>query len=151
MQPQIVTKPAFTVVGLRLQTTPMSPEIPQLWDQFVPRMAEIQQGVEPGVSYGLMSHSEDMSRLDYMAGSAVETVVDLPAGMMSWTVPANTYAVFETTLATIGETFGYVYNTWLPTSGYRQAAGPYFERYPETFDPEGNSALAIYLPIEKQA
>jgi hypothetical protein len=38
MQPKIVTKPAFTVVGLRIHTKPMTQEIPQLWDQFVPRM-----------------------------------------------------------------------------------------------------------------
>lgn len=56
LQPQFVTKPTFSVVGLRIHTKPMTPEIPQLWDQFVPRMGEIQHGVEPGVSYGLMEN-----------------------------------------------------------------------------------------------
>ena len=40
-EPQLITKPAFTVVGLLLHTQPMSPEISALWDKFVPRMGEI--------------------------------------------------------------------------------------------------------------
>ncbi len=67
--------------------------------------------------------------------------------MDRWDVPENTNAVFETTLATIGDTFGYIYNTWLTGSGYRHAAAPYFERYGENFSPE-NPALTIYIPIE---
>jgi AraC family transcriptional regulator len=87
-----------------------------------------------------------------MAGNPVEKVADLPAGMTCWDVPTNTYAVFEATLPTIGDTFGYIYNTWLPTSGYQQAAGPYFERYGETFNPDDpNSKLSIYIPVEKKA
>ena len=83
-----------------------------------------------------------------MAGVSVETADELPEGMSQWNVPANTYAVFETTLPTIGDTFGYIYNSWLPTSGYRQAAGPYFERYDETFSPD-NPRLSIYIPVVK--
>ncbi len=56
MQPQIITKPAFTVVGLLIHPKPMSPEIPSLWGQFGSRMDEVQHLAEPGVSYGLMDH-----------------------------------------------------------------------------------------------
>jgi len=151
LQPQFVTKPAFIVVGLLIHTKPMTPEIPQLWDQLVPRMGEIQHLAEPGVSYGLMDHfDQKIGALDYMAGNAVEKVVELPAGMTHWNVPANTYAVFEARLATIGETFDYIYNSWLPTSGYQQAAGPYFERYGGTFSP-ADPRLSIYIPVEKKS
>lgn len=148
MQPQFITKPAFTVVGSLLHTQPMTPEIPQLWDKFVPRIDEIQHIAEPHVSYGLMESFDQMTRLDYMAGVSVETAGKLPEGMSQWNVPANTYAVFETTLPTIGDTFGYIYNTWFPTSGYRPAAGAYFERYGETFSPS-NPSLSIYIPVVK--
>jgi len=129
----------------------MTPEIPRLWVQFVPRIDEIEYGVEPRVSYGLMDHSDQkIGVLDYMAGNAVEKVAELPTGMTRWNVPANTYAVFKATLTTIGEAFDYIYNTWLPTSGYQQAAGPYFERYGETFSPT-NPGLSIYVPVEKKS
>ncbi len=153
MQPQFVTKPAFTVVGMCIHTQPKAAEIPNLWQQFGPRIDQVPHLAEPHVSYGLMDHfNQEMSALDYMAGVAVAPASDLPAGMTRWDVPANTYAVFETTIPTIGETFDSIYSTWLPTSGYQQAAGPYFERYGETFNPDDStSKLSIYIPVEKKA
>lgn len=153
MQPQIVTKPAFTVIGMLLRATPMSPEIPRLWDDFGPRMDEIPHQAEPNASYGLMDHfDEAMSHFDYMAGCSVTTVDELPEGMQPWEVGANTYAVFEATLPTLGEVWGHIYDAWLPTSGYQPAAGPTFERYGEHFDPaDASSTLDIYIPVEKQA
>jgi AraC family transcriptional regulator len=151
MEPQFVTKPAFTVVGMLLRATPMTPEIPKLWDRFAPRIDEVPHLAEPHVSYGLMDHyDEETSQFDYMAGCSVGRVDELPEGMDRWDVPANTYAVFETTIPTLGQTMDVIYNGWLPTSGYRHAAGPYFERYGETFSPEEpTSTLSIYIPVEK--
>ena len=152
MQPQIVNKPAFTVVGLLINTKPRSPEIPELWPQFGSRMGEIQHVAEPGVSYGLMRNFDhEAGKFDYMAGMAVENVVQVPAGMVRWDVPANIYAVFETTLPDIFQTFDHIYQTWLPTSGYQQAAGPEFERYGESFNPEDPaSRFSIYIPVVEQ-
>jgi len=36
----------------------------------------------------------------------------------------------------------------LPTSGYQQAVGPYFERYGETFSP-ADPRRSIYIPVKK--
>jgi PhnB protein len=153
MQPQFVDKPAFTVVGMLIHTRPMAQEIPALWGQFAPRMEEVQYMAEPHVSYGLMDNFDSaLGKLDYMAGIAVKKVGALPARMTRWDAPANTYAVFETTLPTIGHTFDYIYNTWLPTSDYQQAPGPYFERYGATFNPgDPTSKLSIYIPVKKKA
>ena len=152
MQPQLITKPAFTVVGLRIQTKPMTPDIPNLWQQFGPRIDEVNALAEPHVSYGLMDHFDPQrGQLDYMAGVSVTEATDLPSGMSRWQVPANTYAVFETPISTINDAFGYIYDTWLPTAGYQQLAAPYFERYDETFNPgDPTSKLAIYIPVEKK-
>ena len=111
-QPHLLSKPAFTVVGLLLHTQAMSPEIPALWDRFVPRIGEIPDQAEPHVSYGLVAHPDKAAgTLDYLAGNAVTQVNQLPPGMTRWDVPANTYAVLETTLAKIGEAFDLIYNT----------------------------------------
>lgn len=151
MKPQFVSKSAFTVVGMLLRATPMTPEIPQLWDRFVPRISEIQHLTEPHVSYGLIDHYDaKTNQFDYVAGCAVMQVEALPAGMVRWDVPAATYAVFATTLPALGQTMNTIYNVWFPASGYRQAAGPYFEYYDETFSPD-NPTLSIYVPIEKSA
>ena len=64
-------------------------------------------------------------------------------------VPASRYAVFECTMETIGQTYSYVYNTWLSASPYEfPPGGADFEYYP----PEGSEGTpAIYLPIREKA
>ena len=161
MEPQFVTKPAFTVVGMCIQTTALSPDIPNLWQKFGPQMSEVQYLAEPvgidgvmthHIAYGLMDHyDENTGKFDYLAGEAVTKVEELPAGMTAWNIPANTYAVFETTLPTLGADFGHIFSTWLPLSGYQQANGPYYEHYGETFNPDDpTSTLSIYIPVEKK-
>lgn len=152
MDPQFVTKSAFTVVGLLIHTSPKNPNIPELWDRFGPRIHEVAYISEPYASYGLMDHVNfQLGQLDYMAGCEVTQAEALPVGLTRWQVPTNTYAVFETTLAKIGETFDAIYSNWLPTSGYQQAPGPYFERYGETFNPDDptTAKLDIYIPVEE--
>jgi AraC family transcriptional regulator len=54
MEPQIIAKPAFTVVGLKYRGKNEHNEIPQLWESLFPdRVAEIQHKVDPHVSYGV--------------------------------------------------------------------------------------------------
>ena len=148
MQPQFITKPAFTVVGLLIHPTPQSPEIPKLWDQFVPRMDEIQHQVAEHATYGLMGNlNAETMVFDYMAGVAVTQITNLPPGMARWDVPANTYAVFEARLDNLGEVFGHIYNVWLPASEYDHAASPYFEYYGPDFNPHDNPLLSVYVPV----
>ncbi len=150
MQPNFVTKPAFAVVGLLLRTAPKSPDISNLWEKFVPRMGEIPHATGQHDSYGLMDHYDHVANaMDYMAGNPVSQVGPLPAGMTTWTVPANTYAVFPATMSTLGAVFDEIFATWLNTSGYQLAPGPYFEHYGSDFNPT-NPVVSIYIPIIEQ-
>jgi AraC family transcriptional regulator len=148
MEAQMIQKPAFTVVGLRISTKPKSPEIPKLWDAFVPRMGELQNISEPYTSYGVMTNVGD--GLAYMAGNPVSEMTELPEGMSRWDIIETMYAVFESTIPTLPETFDYIFGTWLPTSGYQQGSGPLLERYGETFSPE-NPVVHVYIPVTKKA
>jgi AraC family transcriptional regulator len=86
---------------------------------------------------------------DYIAGFEVARVEDLPKGMVRWEVPGGKYVVFTCTLPTLGETFKYAYNTWLPASGYQCTGGPEFELYDEDFSPQvPDSKMDIYIPIK---
>lgn len=146
-QPQFVSKDAFTVAGLRIRTTPKSPDIPKLWDQLVPRMSELQHISESYTSYGVMQGVDNA--LDYMAGNPVDDTTDLPDGMSAWQIEGKTYAVFESTLPTLSETFDYIFGSWLLASEYKQGSGPLLERYGETFSPD-NPVVDIYIPVEKK-
>jgi AraC family transcriptional regulator len=144
-QPAFITKPAFTIVGLRVSTKPKSPEIPKLWDAFVPRMGELPNVSESYASYGVMQSAGDV--LEYMAGNPVSSISKLPKGMSPWDIAENTYAVFQSTIATLPETFDYIFSIWLPTSGYKLVDGPLLERYGENFSPE-NPVVDIYIPVK---
>jgi AraC family transcriptional regulator len=149
----IFERPAFTVMGLHLQTTPMSPDIPALWPRFMSRVAEIERPTERGVTYGVMqSDSPDMTPLDYWAAVAVASPSRTPPGMATLTIPTGHYAVFRFPFSEIAASYGEIFDKLLPSSDYVQVAGPYFERYDEAFDPGNpNSAVEVYLPVRRKA
>lgn len=149
MEPEIKSRPAFTVVGMKYRGKNEKNEVPQLWDKFVPRMKEIKHVVGP--AYGVMDNYDEKSgEFDYVAGLEVDSTADILEGMVSMDVPEQAYAVFTCTLPTLFEAFQYVYKKWLPQSGYKRAEGPEFELYDENFNPEDEtSKMYIYIPVVK--
>jgi predicted transcriptional regulator YdeE len=148
MQPEIVSKPSFTAVGMLYHGKNENEEIAQMWDQFNPRSGEIQNIIDGG--FGVCGHTQEDGSFDYLAGFAVSSTERIPQGMTTWEVPAQKYAVFPCTLNTLHETYRYAFETWLPTSGYKYTKGPDFEYYDENFDAsdKDRSVLHIYIPIE---
>jgi len=143
-----LTRPAVTLIGLHIETRPMSPEIPTLWPKFVARIPEIQGQTEPRVTYGVMIDGGAV--LHYWAAVAVDASARLPSGMTRVSLPAGTYATFSYPLSGLAKGFGEIFNTLLPTSGYVQVPGPLFERYDESFDPaDPASTVAIGLPVRR--
>ena len=152
MEPKIKSRPAFRIVGMKYHGKNEQNEIPQMWSEFASRVSEVQNRVDAHATYGVMgNYDEDSGEFDYVAGLNVSAAAHVPEGMVSWDVPAQTYAVFSCTLPTIGETLDHIHRVWLPASGYRHAHGPEFELYrDEEFDPEApDSVMYIYIPIEK--
>ncbi len=146
MEPQIMKKPAMTLVGVQVHGKMEGMDLKTLWNSFGPRMAEIKGG-DPNVCYGAMdNYSEATGEFDYLAACEAKGAGAVPAGMVSWTIPAQTYAVYPCTLPQIGEAWETVYQRWLPTSGYRRAAGPEFELYDEKFNPQDPAAV-LYLCV----
>jgi len=148
MEPQIVTKPAMTLVGVQAHGKLEGLDLKGLWSEFGPRMAEIKGG-DLRVCYGAMDHYDEATgEFDYLAACEVRGVDAVPSGMASWNVPAQTYVVYSCTLPQIGEGWQTIYQQWLPASGYRRAAGPEFELYDEKFNPQDPaSVLYICVPI----
>ncbi|GJM42525.1 MAG: transcriptional regulator [Ardenticatenaceae bacterium] len=146
MEPEIVTKPAFTAVGLMYYGKNQNNEIPGVWGKLNPRMGEIEH--KTGVAYGVCGELEEDGRFHYLAGFEVTDAANLPSGMERWNVPEQKYAVFPCTLETIGQTYQYVFDTWFPQSGYQKGEGPDFEWYSKNFFPGVNDEMAIYVPIK---
>ena len=150
MEPKIESRSAFRVVGLKYHGKNEQNEIPQLWGEFAARVVEVQNRVDAHATYGIVGKHEDTGEFDYVAGLNVSPAADVPEGMVSWDVPAQTYAVFSCTLPTIGRTLDHIFKTWLPASDYQHADGPALELYDDEFDPNNPASLMyIYIPIEE--
>ena len=149
MEPQIVSKPAFTVVGMPYHGKNQNNEIAQMWDEFNKVSDKIQNIVDG--AFGVCGSTEPDGNFRYLAGFAVSKVENVPQGMTVWEVPAQTYAVFPCTLKTIHEAYKYAFETWLPKSDYTYTKGPDYEYYDEKFDPEDaeHYTLHIYIPVQK--
>lgn len=150
MDAKIVTKSAFTVVGMKYHGNDTQ-ELPNLWRKFGPRVNEVKQVLNPEISYGVTpSFDEESGVFDYIAGVEVSSSTDVPQGMLSFRVPEGKYAVFTTTLPTFLDTFNTIMKVWLPETGNRRVPGGIeFELYDEKFDPsDPGSEFFYYFPIE---
>ena len=151
MEPKIVTRPAFTVVGMKYRGKNEKDEIPQLWEKFMPRTVEVKHKVNPNVCYGVEDkYDEKTGEFDYLAAFEVQDTSNIPEGMESWQVPEQTYTVFSCNLKNIKQAFRQIYHDWLPRSVYQRAGGPDFEYYDESFKPnQGKLDLHFYVPVRK--
>lgn len=153
MEPKIVTLPAFKAVGMSYVGKNQNGEIPQMWGRFVQRLNEPKR-LDPKVSYGLcFSEAQDAKEGEFEYVAAVEVTDDqnIPAGMVYREVPGHKYAVFTHCgdLEKLGETYHYIYNTWLPQSRTQAHPSKFdMEVYTQDFKPGvEDSKLYIYVAI----
>ena len=159
MEPTFVDLPDLHVLGLSGRYTGGHTEgIPDLWVRFVTAWTGLGRQI-PEKSYGFC-YDEGVGEegagkdvpVTYMAAFPVEGPEDAPEGLEARIVPANRYAVFTSKdgVAGIGEMYRYVFETWMPESGYRRGEGPDFELYDDRFDPETMTGeIDIWVPVVK--
>jgi len=151
MEPTIVKKPAFLVVGTPYFGKNEHGEIPQMWNVFNSRYGEIKDVSDPSVCYGICSAMDSTGAFEYVAAAPVLKVDDLPEGMVVRMVSQQEYAVFvhAGALDTLHQTYDSIYKGWLPNSVYEFVSGAHdFELYDQDFkigDPD--SKLYIYVPV----
>jgi AraC family transcriptional regulator len=121
-----------------------------MWQDFGPRMLEIQHKVDAHTAFGVSANIDhETGEFDYVAGFQVEDAAVIPAGMASMEIPEASYAVFATTLLAIGQTFDNAHQKWIPQAGYRPTGGTELEVYDEGFDPQDpTSTFEVYIPVE---
>lgn len=84
-------------------------------------------------------------------GLEVSSLADIPEGMVSHTIPAGTFAkvTHKGPETNLGETYGFLYGSWLTESGY-EYAGFDFEFWVERYKPEQeDNEIDIYVPLFK--
>ena len=151
MDPQIIKRSAFHVVGLKYRGRNENQEIPQLWREYGARWEDIQHVLNPEIAYGVMdNYDPGCGEFDYVAAMEVERIEDVPEGMVGWEVPAQTYAIFPCTLPKIREAYDDA-QRWLSESPYEHTGGIEFELYDENFNPQDpTSEFYYYMPIREK-
>lgn len=150
MKARITSRPAFTVGGLLYRGKNEENEIAKLWATSGARLWKIPDVARPGVAYGVIDHMDPTSgAFEYLAGLEVEAKAELPEDMVTWEIPAQTYAVFACTLPTLMETMHEIYEQWLPQSDYERSEGPEFEFYGQEFDAnDPDSGMELWIPVK---
>jgi len=152
MQPKIITKPAFKAVGMSYVGKNEAGEIPQMWGVYNERFKEV--AAVNDICFGLCFSSVEGAaegEFEYVAATEVVDDKNIPEGMVIREVPEYKYAVFTHygKLDKLGETYEYIYNTWLPQSSYQVHPDKYdMEVYDERFVIDSdNSAFDIYVAL----
>lgn len=152
MEPKIVERPAFTIVGMRYYGKNQNKEIPKMWEEVIPRFGEIPQ-TGPRISYGYcsMEVAADGS-FEYIAGLETAETPVVPEGMLARLVPAQKYAVFvhRGELKGLPQTWKNIQEVWMPAAGLERANGPDFEAYEEGrfIGDVLESELEIWVPVK---
>lgn len=153
MEPRVVYRNAFSVMGLVVRFTSDDKQVGELWQRFV---RDYEPKVRPFISealfYGVTMPTDTEGMWDYMAGMAVGEVKasKIPKDLKVWTVPKGEFAMLETTLDTRDEAFDYIYRTWLPDSPYeRDTNRPVLDVY-SLRTTSGDSPVFIYIPLRSR-
>ena len=157
LQYRIEEKPAFRAAGYGEWVSMLNGEnftrIPQMWAELSKeRCAQMEQGYADGPypgMFGVMWMGEDPNKLFYaIAVSTEKTVAE--DGLQIIEIPTQTYAVFETPMASLQDVTRRIYAEWMPASGYEHAAGPEMEYYPvaDMSDP-AKYICEIWVPVVK--
>jgi AraC family transcriptional regulator len=129
-----------------------------LWQSFMPRRKEIQNNLGTDL-FSIQEYGEkwDPKNVDphapFEKWAAIEvTNFDtIPEGMVSYTLAEGSYAVFihKGPPSVFLKTFSYIFDTWLPQSGYTLHNRPHFEILGEKYKNEHpESEEEVWIPVK---
>ena len=154
----ITEREALKVVGMKIHTSIKENSIPQLWNDFIVRMDELNEVSVPDCSLGIclnetVTEFNENSTFDYLACRVVKDNSTIPTGMEYREIPTQLVAVFTHmgSLDSLIETYYYIYDKWLPESEYKLIDADEIEWYDSRFKfGEKDSQMDIHIPITKK-
>jgi AraC family transcriptional regulator len=124
--------------------------IPNQWQRFAPWLGNLPHQV-PHVSYGVVFNGDDEGTTDYLTAMEVTDFSDVPGPLSRLRLGAQRYAVWRHAghISEIRAVWRTIWADWVPTRVKKLADAPFFERYPEAFDPmSGEGGFEIWLPVD---
>ncbi|MBT8295315.1 MAG: GyrI-like domain-containing protein [Gramella sp.] len=158
-EPEIIDMEEKKLVGISLHTSLADDKTELLWKRFMKR----KKGINYAKSDDLYSvqvydegfitgHFNSQSVFEKWAAVEVDDYSAIDEGLKGLKLPGGLYAVFthEGTSKEFANTANYIFEKWLPSSGYSLDNRPHFEvlgkDYKGPEDPE--SKEQIYIPIK---
>ncbi|HZV68459.1 MAG TPA: GyrI-like domain-containing protein [Saprospiraceae bacterium] len=146
------------LIGVQMKMSIADHKTTELWRSFMPRRKEIKNNLNTDlISMQIYGKSFDFQNfnihipLDKWAAIEVSDFAYLPDRMEAYTLPSGLYAVFlyKGDANDASETFRFIFERWLPQSGYEIDNRPHFEILGEKYkhdDP--SSEEEIWIPIK---
>jgi predicted transcriptional regulator YdeE len=155
MQPKIITKPGFKIIGIEVRTSnpdEMSGKgkIGELWQKFSSEniLAKIAGKRGDAVLAAYTDYESDMNgAYSLIIGSEVDSLATIPAGLVGREIPAAKYAVFASARGTIP---GVIIDVWKNIWDYNGAARAYqtdLEVYGKESRDPNNAQVEVYVSI----
>lgn len=125
------------------------------WLRFREHMETVEDRIG-GHSFGIVELvDKEKGQFKYWASVEVPADADVPDGLETKTLEGGRFAVFSHKLAStnigaeLRQTFHYIYDTWLPSSGEELRAYYDLEYYDHRFDPRTlTGTLEIWVPVK---
>ena len=155
LEPKIMVKDEFKVIGLEYYGDNQNNEIPELWGRFIERIGEVKNRIRPDRTLGLCEHVPTLtneSEFRYLACAEVDSLIHIPADFVGEIVPREQYAVFThkgPANDLLEQTYQYIHGNWFLTSGYEPTGSHDFELYDQRFTNDKDSEMEIYIPVKK--
>lgn len=159
MEPKIIMKNELKVIGYEMITTYEEDRnfnlIPKFWERFMHEnlTGKIPNKVNPNARLGISKEiNAGTGSLSYLICTEVNSLDNIPEGMVGKVIPSNKYAVFtakgQPIPEKIAETWAGAFNSWLAESGFELAEGEFFELFDERCNNTDSSEVDVYIPIK---
>lgn len=149
MEPKIITRESFTVLGIQARIDPMKADYGMIWEkQFMPHHDAIRSLAIDAGYYGVYFGTEEPGKVDFIAGISVGPVEHVPEGLVIREISPAKYAVVECNMEAIGPTWGFIYGEWLPNADHyeEETQKACFEYFPPGTE-KGEGQVSIHVPV----
>lgn len=159
-QPEILEIKTKKLVGIKLITSLADDKTSLLWKRFMQSREAIENTVNEDLFsvqlYGknfIKGEFDSLSVFEKWAAMEVSGFSIIPKGLQQLEIPAGLYAVFthEGTANEFAKTSKFIFEDWLPVSGYDLDDRPHFEVLGKEYKgPEHpDSREKIWIPVKK--
>jgi len=158
MNYKLIEKSSLKVFGKSKKVSTKNGEnllqIPQFWKECdADGFRDGLLSVEGGELFGICMNDYENECFTYLIAREKTKDIELPEGAEEFTVPAATWAVFESVgpmPGAIQKVWERIYSEWFPSTGYEQANAPQLELYPEGDASKDDYKCEIWIPIVKK-